>query len=129
MAEATQAPPQLGTFCWNEVMTPDAAAAKRFYTKLFGWTTEDKDMGKFTYTIFKSGNTQAGGLMELKGPQAGAPPSWLAYVAVKSVDESTKKAQGLGAKVCVPPTDIPNIGRFSVITDPTGATLGLFQGK
>jgi predicted enzyme related to lactoylglutathione lyase len=67
-------------------------------------------------------------MMKIEGPQMeGVPPNWLSYVIVDSVDASTKKAESLGAKVDVPPTDIPNIGRFSVITDPTGATLGLYQ--
>ena len=63
MAEqTTQAPPQTATFCWNELMTRNLPAAKTFYTKLFGWTTEEKDLGKAgNYTIWKKGPKQAGG--------------------------------------------------------------------
>jgi hypothetical protein len=50
-------------------------------------------------------------------------------VAVASVDASTKRVESLGGKVVVPPSDIPNMGRFSVFTDTTGATLCMFQGK
>ena len=67
-------------------------------------------------------------MMKIEGPQMeGVPPHWLGYITVDSVDTSTSKAESLGATVYVPPTDIPNIGRFSVIADPTGGTLGLFQ--
>ena len=127
--ESTQAPPQAGTFCWNELMARDLDKARQFYTNLFGWTSEEKDMGQVgKYTIWKSGDTHAGGMMELKAPGTEqVPPHWLAYIAVDNVDDSTKKAEGLGATVCVPPTDIPNVGRFSIITDPTGATLGLYK--
>ena len=129
MAEATQAPPITGTFCWNELMTRDTSAAQTFYSQLFGWDTEKMDMGPSgTYTIWKKGEQGAGGMMAIKGPEMeNVPPHWLSYVSVDSVDTSTQKAESLGAKICVPPTDIPNIGRFSIITDPTGATLGLYQ--
>jgi predicted enzyme related to lactoylglutathione lyase len=52
---------------------------------------------------------------------------WLTYLGVDDVDASTEKARGLGAAVLVEPADIPNIGRFSVITDPTGAAIGLYK--
>ena len=131
MAEGTtQAPPAQGTFCWNELMTGDIEKAKTFYTSLLGWTTEQMDMGPGgTYTLFKTGDTSAGGLMGID-PDAkaqGAQPTWMAYITVDDVDASTKKAESLGAKICVPPTDIPNIGRFSIITDPTGASVGLYK--
>ncbi|MHC4413866.1 MAG: VOC family protein [Planctomycetota bacterium] len=131
MAEASaQAPPATNTFCWNELMTRDPSTARSFYTSLFGWTAEDMDMGeRGTYTIWRMGDKQTGGMMALKGPGMDEVPShWLAYIAVDDVDASTRRAEGLGAKVCVPPTDIPNIGRYSVITDPTGGSLGLFKG-
>ena len=127
----TQAPPAAGTFCWNELMTRDLGAAKKFYASLFGWTSEEVDMGPVgTYTICKSGEQHAGGMMELKAPGTeDVTPHWVAYVAVDNVDESTAKAEGLGARICVPPTDIPNVGRFSIITDPTGASLGLYTSS
>ena len=83
-----------------------------------------------TYTLFKQGDTQVGGCMTMP-PEAASqnvPPHWLAYIAVDDVDASTKKAEGLGAKICHGPADIPGIGRFSIISDPTGATFGIFKG-
>ncbi|MCZ6736184.1 MAG: VOC family protein, partial [Planctomycetota bacterium] len=65
----------------------------------------------------------------MKTPDANVGPHWLSYIAVEDVDSATKKAEQLGAKTDVPPTDIPGTGRFSVITDPTGALIALFQGK
>jgi predicted enzyme related to lactoylglutathione lyase len=131
MAERSEAPPEAGTFCWNELMTPDTSAAGTFYTHLFGWTTETMDMGGGRiYHLFRQGEKSVAGMMKIEGPQMeGVPPHWLAYIAVESVDDTTSKAESLGAAVYVPPTDIPNIGRFSVIADPTGGTLGLFQAS
>ena len=129
MSDATKAPPTPGTICWNELMTGDVKAATEFYTSLFGWKTEEMDMGPQKYTLLKSGDKEAAGMMALPPDAAkqGASPMWIAYIAVTDVDASTKKAESLGAKVCAPPQDIP-MGRFSVIQDPTGATVGLFQG-
>ncbi len=126
MADATQAIPAAGTFCWNELMTGNVDGARDFYSKLFGWTYEEKDMGPAgTYTLFMQGGQSVGGCMAL--PQEGIPPHWMSYVNVDDVDASTKKAEAIGAKVFVQPTDIPNVGRFSVIADPSGATLGLYK--
>ena len=83
-----------------------------------------------TYTMFKKGEQPVGGMMAMP-PDCGegVPPHWMSYIAVDDVDASTAKVEQLGGKVRVPPTAIPNVGRFSVITDPTGATISLFKGK
>lgn len=131
MAETTQAPPAAGTFCWNELMTRDVGAAKTFYTRLLGWTTEEMDMGEMgTYIVFKKGDREVAGMMAMP-PDCGEeiPPHWMSYIAVDDVDAGAAKVEQLGGKVCVPPTDIPEVGRFSVITDPTGATISLFKSK
>jgi uncharacterized protein len=50
------------------------------------------------------------------------------YIATDDVDATTARAKELGATVHVEPTDIPNVGRFSVLQDPAGAAFGLFKG-
>ncbi|RKX23203.1 MAG: VOC family protein [Candidatus Zixiibacteriota bacterium] len=119
--------PKHGHFCWNELVTNDTKAAGDFYTKLLGWSANKQDMGDFTYTIFKAGDNEVGGMMAIGKDWGDVPPHWMAYVVVDDVDVSTRKAEELGAKVCMPTTDIPKVGRFSVITDPTGATISLFK--
>jgi len=125
----TAAHPTVGTFCWNELMTTDTPAARAFYTSLLGWITEEMDMGEAgMYTIFKQGDQQVAGMMGMSGPQfEGVPPHWMGYIHVADVDAKTAQAEQLGGTICVPPTDIPNIGRFSVVTDPTEAVISLFQ--
>ena len=128
MSEATTtAPSATGTVCWNELLSTDASGVRDFYTKLFGYEVEEKDMGPMgTYTLFTKGDKQIGGMMQ--NPEPGGSSIWVPYIAVEDVDASTKQAESFGAKVCVPPSDIPQIGRFSMISDPAGATLGLFKG-
>jgi predicted enzyme related to lactoylglutathione lyase len=54
-------------------------------------------------------------------------PCWSSYVTVNDVDASAQLAAQLGAKVLVPPTDIPKTGRFSVIQDPQGAVFNIIS--
>jgi predicted enzyme related to lactoylglutathione lyase len=117
-----------GVFVWDELTTTDVEGAKRFYGELFAWTANDMPMGEAgTYTLFKSGERDVAGCMASRGGEA--PPHWLVYLATGDVDASTAKARDLGATVYVEPTDIPDMGRFSVVQDPTGAVFGLFQSR
>jgi hypothetical protein len=65
----------------------------------------------------------------MKHPVPGAPSAWLAYALVDDVTAATAKAKSLGAKVMRDVTEVPNAGSFSIIIDPTGAALGLWQPK
>ena len=115
---------QPGHVSWNELVTTDVAAAKTFYTGLFGWKTEAFGSG-MDYTLFKKGDTMVGGMM--KCPQPGAPAHWLAYVTVEDVDAAAAKAGKLGGKMVAPPFDVPEVGRIAVVLDPQGAAIGLFK--
>ena len=121
-----------GALCWNELLTNDVDRAGKFYINTIGWTTEAVAMGPAgTYTLFKKKGEEGnkGGMMPMTENMKSVPPHWLAYFAVKSCDASTKKASALGADVIVPPRDIPDIGRFSVVKDPTGAAFALYENK
>jgi len=120
--------PLVGSFCWDELLTSDPEAAANFYASLFGYAVESMDMGpNGTYRILKSGDRQRAGIMQM--PPEIPHTHWFTYIAVNNVDESTQKAQELGANVMVGPQNIPNIGRFSAINDPTGAVVALFTGN
>ncbi len=114
---------QHGAFCWSELMTTDVPGALKFYTKLFGWTTEEMHMEGMTYTLAKVGGTDVGGIMATPPEAQGMPPMWGVYVTVDNVDATAKTAEELGGKILVPPTDIPDVGRFCVIQDPQGAVI------
>jgi predicted enzyme related to lactoylglutathione lyase len=83
-----------------------------------------------TYTMFsrkgegKAG--QIGGMIAMPAEMKGVPSHWLVYFDTKDVDASVKKAETLGGKVVVPATDIPNIGRFAIVQDTTGAAFALY---
>ena len=112
-----------GAFSWFELMTKDPAAAKDFYTKLFGWDTEEMPMGDTTYTIVKVGEEGVGGIMATPPDAQGVPPHWGIFVTVDDVDATAKLAQELGATIVVPLTDAPDVGKFCAIQDPQGAVI------
>ncbi|MBI5379012.1 MAG: VOC family protein [Nitrospirae bacterium] len=112
-------------FCHVELQTNDVAKAKKFYKDLFDWRLQD--MSEMGYTMIEVGEGTGGGMM--KNPVPNMPSSWMAYVLVEDVKASTRKAKSLGANVVKDVTEIPGYGWFSVIMDPTGAALGLWQPK
>lgn len=115
-----------GAFSWCELMTTDPQAAARFYGTLFGWTLETMDGAGMPYQVIKTGTDAIGGIMGMPpGAPPGMPPTWAAYVTVEDVDALAKQVESLGGKVIMPPTDIPQVGRFSVIQDPQGAMLNV----
>jgi uncharacterized protein len=114
-------------FVHVELATTDLPKAKNFYGKLFDWKLEDMPMPDGTYTLIKVGEGTGGGMM--KHPMAGAPSMWMAYVLVDNIEAATKKAKDLGATVMKDSVAVPDMGWFSIIVDPTGAHLGLWQAK
>jgi predicted enzyme related to lactoylglutathione lyase len=122
-------PPPQTPWCWHELMTPDTRASRGFYSGLLGWGTREMSMGPGgTYTLWSAGGQDVGGMMALAGEAwKDFRPQWMTYVAVDDVDAKAKRATELGGKVCVPPSDIPGIGRFSVLADPTGALFSLYK--
>lgn len=123
--------PKTGEICWTELMTPDTKKAKQFYNAMFGWETDDHDMGHTVYSIFKqNGKNLNGGMLPTpKGQEKNIPPHWISYIYVENLDEMVKKAQNLGASVKVPVTAAGDMGRFAIIADPTGAAIGLWQSN
>ena len=123
--------PAQGAFVWNELSTRDAGAAKKFYAELLGWRFKDSAAAGMAYSEIQVGDSEkcVGGLYQMTAEFGDAPSHWMAYVAVDDVDAKAEQVKALGGSVCVPPTDIPNVGRFCVINDPTGATLSLITLK
>jgi len=110
-------------FVHVELTTTDVAKAKSFYSGLFDWKLED--VPGMDYTFINVGEGTGGGMM--KSVQPDSPSCWMSYVLVDDVTVSTEKARSLGATICKEVTEIPGMGWFSVFTDPTGATLALWQ--
>jgi uncharacterized protein len=118
-----------GRFVWYELMTTDMEAAKAFYAKVVGWGTQDVSMPSMPYTLFTVEGSSVSGLMRLPedAKKLGERSSWIGYVGVNDVDATADRIKRLGGTVHVPPQNILNISRFSVVADPQMATLALVQ--
>jgi uncharacterized protein len=115
-----------GRFVWHELMTTDTKAAAAFYPKVTGWKTQSWDKDP-SYTLWVGGKGPFGGVRTLPDAARAAGPAWLAYIGTPDVDATVRSAQGLGARVLMGATDIPETGRFAVLADPQGAAFALFS--
>ena len=117
-------------FVHVELNTPDPEKVKAFYSKLFQWQLDEMpmnpEMPNDNYTVIRVGEGTGGGIMK---QIPGGPAGWLAYVLVEDVRASTQQAQALGAQLMKDVTEVPDMGWFSIIRDPAGAFLGLWQSK
>lgn len=116
-----------GRIVWHDLMTPDAARARDFYGGLFGWSVKETDMpaAEGKYWVISSGSDAIGGFV----PFTQHPPHWIGYVAVDDVDATVKRALAAGGTAPVPGMDVPGIGRFAVLLDPTGACIQAWRSK
>lgn len=119
-----------GRFVWYELMTTDPEAANAFYADVVGWSTRNIPTPGSNYSLFNAADAPVAGLMHLPddATRMGVTPHWIGYVSVDDVDTSVARLKQLGGVVHVPPTDVPNISRFSVVADPQMATLALVKG-
>ena len=121
-----------GSFCWFELSTTNQAQAKTFYGSLFGWRADDTPVGpNEMYTIFKVDGRDAAAACTLRPDQLahGVPPNWLLYVSVENVDASTKRAAEASGTVLMPPFDVMESGRMSLVADPIGAAFALWEPR
>ena len=114
-----------GSISWSELMTSDVAGAKKFYSELFGWKFEDMPMENMDYTVVSVNDDEVAGMMPFPPDSPPMPPNWGLYITVDDVDATAEQASGMGAKIVMPPQDIPEVGRFCVMQDPQGAFISI----
>jgi uncharacterized protein len=116
-----------GDFIWEELLTPNTAAAATFYSKVAGLKTAPSAVNK-SYITFAGSAGPIGGLMALPddAKKTGARPSWMSYISCENVEETSRHAESLGGKVLKVPTDVGDGGRFAVLQDPQGASFMVY---
>lgn len=120
----------VGEFVWYELSTNDLAGAIKFYGDVVGWDNQKFEGGGGpSYWIWTAGGAGIGGLMALteESKKVNAAPHWNGYVHVADVDAAVARAVELGATTCVPPHDIPTVGRIAMFADPQGAVLAMIR--
>jgi hypothetical protein len=121
-----------GSFCWVELGTTDAKAAKAFYSALFGWQPNDMPMGPAgVYTMLQVNGKDIGALYELDKNmlEMGVPTHWMQYIAVANADDTAARVKYLGGQVMKEPFDVFDAGRMAVMEDPTGAMFAIWQAN
>lgn len=115
-----------GSFIWYELMTPDPDAIAPFYSAVIGWTVSGKDPGQgggMDYRVIgRADGKFAGGVLQLSEDMQrhGAKPTWLGYLSAPDVDRLVSAIVSEGGKLQMPATDLPNVGRIAMVTDPQG---------
>lgn len=113
-----------GAFTWNELLTRNLPAARTFYTAVFGYGTDEMDVGaSMPYVVLKVGDRMVGGLMDMPAEvPAEVPPHWMTYWAVADTDAAAEQVRKAGGSVFNGPADSP-YGRLATVADPQGAVF------
>ncbi|HEY4217236.1 MAG TPA: VOC family protein [Gemmatimonadaceae bacterium] len=117
-----------GHFAWHELVTTDPHAAAAFYPHITPWTTQPMD-DMPDYTLWMNGETPVGGVTKAPDQSAsdGTVAQWIPYVHVYDVDETVRSVKAMGGSVRTAPKQVPSVGCWAVLTDPQGATIGIFE--
>ena len=118
---------QKSGFVWYELMTNDLDKAIEFYKAVVGWDMRDSGMPGMRYMLFGKSGKDVGGIMSWSSMGTKKPPKWVGHIHTADVDAETAAVVADGGTEFRPPTDIPGVGRFSVLGDPQGAEYLLFQ--
>ena len=115
-----------GNFCWNELYTRDAEAAKNFYGAIAGWSFEEMKSAEGAYWVGKKDGQPVCGIFTMTDPAfAGIPEHWIPYIAVDDTDGSVDTLKEMGGAALRDPFDVPNVGRLAIVKDSGGAVLAL----
>jgi predicted enzyme related to lactoylglutathione lyase len=114
---------QHGAPSWFETLTTDIDRATSFYSELFGWTPEVKQMPGYEYTVFKLADAYVAGMMPILPDMGEMRPHWGTYFTVDDVDKTTSEAAKLGATCACRSRTFPGVGRMSGITSPQGVNF------
>lgn len=129
-------PNKHGEFIWYELLTDDSDAALPFYSALLGWQATDSGQPGMDYRILQARDPDTGewlgvgGMLTLTDEmrQGGARPVWLGYIGVDDVDQTLAGLVDAGGQVQMPATDIPDVGRIAMVTDPQGTPFYVMRG-
>jgi uncharacterized protein len=114
---------------WNELLTPDPAAAGPFYSEVFGWDRDEVPMQEIIYTVFRSNSKPVGGMMKPPDEGGETPPNWLVYFEVADCDATVEKLKELGGQVYWGPSDIPTVGRIATVADSQGGFFAVMTSE
>jgi uncharacterized protein len=111
---------------WFDITGKDGPAPQRFYSKLFDWSINDAWDGSGCGPVEAGEKGIAGGI---GASQDGALGGVTLYVEAGDPAAFSDRAERLGGKTVVPPTEIPDFGlTFAFLADPDVHVAGLSRG-
>lgn len=114
---------------WHELNTWEPDQARRFYSSTLGWDFQSTPMPDgATYWVAHKDGGAVGGIFQLTAPDfEGIPSHWMTYLAVPDIIAAQFKAETAGGEILRPSFRLAGVGKLSVVTDPTGAIIGLIE--
>ncbi len=116
-----------GKFVWVDLVTDDAAVARKFYARLFGWNFR----GSGDYAIATLDERPVCGILQEPRP-AEAPqalPRWFGYISVNNVGRAERAVIQGGGRVLAAPAKFPKRGEQAIFADPEGALFGVIKSS
>jgi uncharacterized protein len=114
-----------GCIVWHELVTSDPQASTNFYSAIFDFKAEVRELGELSATVFEQNGEMFANVLPKPSPEA--PDAWVFYVEVRDAQETADLAVKSGGTVIVPPMPLPPIGTVAWLADSTGAVFGILQ--
>jgi predicted enzyme related to lactoylglutathione lyase len=116
----------IGAPCWVDLMTSDTELSRTFYSQLFGWTAEEPAEEFGGYFNFTKDGVRVAGCMASQ-PGAGVPDIWSVYLTTDDAQKTLEATAENGGQVCVEAMAVGDLGTMAVVSDPGGATIGVWH--
>jgi predicted enzyme related to lactoylglutathione lyase len=118
----------LGAPCWIDLMSLDTDKSIAFYSDLFGWRAEQGGAEYGGYISLYQGDAIVAGLMRNE-PDSEFPDGWTTYLSSSDIHATTDAAVKAAGTILLPPMDVVRMGAMAIISDPGGASVGVWEPK
>ncbi len=119
----------MGAPIWMDLSTSDPDRAKTFYSQLFGWNATDMGEEFGHYIMLNKGDAAIAGMMKKGDEMPGMPDAWMVYLAVADASATAEAVKAAGGQIMFDAMDVGDQGVMAMVTDPSGAAVGLWQPK
>lgn len=117
-----------GDWVWIQLLSRDGRKAAEFYRKLADYTVvENSQTNRLSDFVLTSKGYARATVRTISHKNEQVKPNWLLFVRVNSVPESVARTRQLGGQVLVEPSGDYLQGKVAVVSDPTGAVVGLLE--
>lgn len=111
---------------WFEITGKDPARLQSFYSQLFGWKLNVDSETQYGLVSAQDAHIDGG-----IGPDPEGGQGYMTvYIGVDDINAAIAKAEQLGGKTVMAPTELPGMGvTIALFEDPAGHVIGLTQNS